>query len=283
MKFINGYFDRLAIGALFIGSIISIFVAILIFCSVLFNFKPFIEVSGTTLFGLTDFKKGIPLEIKLNVNSELPDTIINYSATNNFGGSSSGEIYISRGEKRLGSFNFINHQESVVLDTFLFKQNIHEWNSKDPTQTSISSHAFKLTDAIVYIDVKNKYSKIIFILPQILTMLLLGFCCWHFAMVLYSIRLGESFIADNYRRLNRIGLAFIIFQLIWILLTFALSKFSAGVSLWNQKQNYTLYSFSGSPDYRLNFSYFFIGGAILILAQAFKRGYQIQQEQDLTV
>jgi hypothetical protein len=277
MKFISWYFERLAIGVLYFVSITSIFFAIFILCSVIFNFKPYVKI-GSVTYGYANFKNGIPVSLKLNSNANFPDTTIHYWSKYK-----SGSISIYNGEKNLGSLNSVVRDEPFMADTILFKQHIFEWQSNNPAENSISSNAFTITDAIVYINVKNTFMKVMFILPQVLGMFFMGFCCWHFATLLQSISIEKSFSVDNFKRLNIIGFAFIIFPFISVAIYFAAIHFSAGISILNNNNNYTIYDFSGSPDYSFNFSYFFIGIAILIFGQAFKRGYQIQTEQELTV
>jgi hypothetical protein len=277
MKSNNTFIDSLVIGALRIGSISTILFAIIVFCSIIFNFKPFIE-KGSFAFGITDFKRGIPVQINLNSNAELPDTILHYSSIKNqFNGTE--KIYKSSSILPRIKKSFVL-DGSVTIDTFLLNQNIHKFITEEKSGI-IYSNAFKLTQATIYVGATKMYSKILFILPLVLEMFFWGFCCWHFASFLDSIKSGESFIANNVKRLNKIGLAFIAFQVLNISFSYVLYHFSAGISLKNN--GFTILDFSGAPDYSLSLTYSFIGVVILILAKAFKRGCQIQQEQDLTI
>ena len=121
-------------------------------------------------------------------------------------------------------------------------------------------------------------------LPTIFLLLLMPYCFWQFALFLQSIQRGSSFDLSNYKRLRNIGLALLCYNLLLIVFDHYFSHFTILISFVSSKPDFrNPFYISGNPDLDYGISYFLAGCAFLILASAFKKGHQLQQEQDLTI
>lgn len=147
------------------------------------------------------------------------------------------------------------------------KYRVVDWNiSTDKTHKKILIPVSK-----TYYQIFNVFSIVIAIALALLffTVIVRGFIVF-----LIEIAKGKAFSVENYKKLYRIAylIAFIpLYNIIpklifhWIYRSYYQNEF-------------TIYI-----DWGENIKWIFIALVILILAKAFKKGYQIQQEQDLTV
>lgn len=93
--------------------------------------------------------------------------------------------------------------------------------------------------------------------------------------IVKSISEGNSFTADNIRRLQTIGLLVAISPIVEFCIEYG--------CLWWLNVNYSLEGLKVVADTKLGFFTFMIGLIIYTVAFAFQHGYQMKLEQDLTV
>jgi len=95
-----------------------------------------------------------------------------------------------------------------------------------------------------------------------------------FIVFLIEIAKGKAFSVENYKRLYKIAYLIAFIPLINIIPKIIFHWIYSSY----YKNEFTIYI-----DWGENIKWIFISLVIVILAKAFKKGYQIQQEQDLTV
>ncbi len=134
--------------------------------------------------------------------------------------------------------------------------------------------------ALMYPISKHQY-KNLFLSLQLVGLLQLCFIAYFIVglpcQIIWNISRGRAFTQKNYRRLKMIGLIIILSAFISHLTPYIVNCFLAN-SIPKQ--------FKMSPFLDSVFSYllyYFIGVAVFVLGLAFQRGYNLQQEQNLTI
>lgn len=137
---------------------------------------------------------------------------------------------------------------------------------------------------MVHIQTKTLKEKSILVLPLIFLLLLILYCFWQFALFLQNIQSGSSFDVSNYKRLINIGLALLSYNFLLIIFNHYFSHFSILISFTSSKPGFrSPFHQSGTPDLDYEISYALAGFVFPILASAFKKGNQLQQDNDLTI
>lgn len=134
--------------------------------------------------------------------------------------------------------------------------------------------------ALMYPISKHQYKNLFFSL-QLVGLLQLCFIAYFIVglpcQIIWNISRGRAFIQKNYRRLKLIGLVILITTFIAHITPYIVNSI-LGDSIPIQ--------FRMLPFLQSLFSYifyYFIGVAVFILGLAFQRGYNLQQEQNLTI
>lgn len=268
MKIIKWFIDQFGIGGLVIGSIFSFITAIILLLSIIFNFPPYIPFSKGN--------EGIPVEVNIPLSITFPDTSIVIETKK--GNSGIFDLNNTVEEKLL-----LPKNDSIIYSDTIFSD-IRFWGSNNKKNPVITS--FEMQSGKVYIKPEKFSQRLILSLPILLKFLLIGFCAWQIAMVLSFIRTGEAFNNKNYRRVASVGWSLIIYALGLFLIKLLFEPdFTSMDILFNSSiPNYREpISLHGNTSAQLNFSWIIIGCVFLITAQAFQKGYKLQQEQDLTI
>jgi hypothetical protein len=97
--------------------------------------------------------------------------------------------------------------------------------------------------------------------------------------ILASLRAGSPFIAENARRLQRIGVAVLTLETLrWVVVLTVVAPTIEGLA-FGAKDQRRVVEISAWPDLLT----LFLGGAVLVLAEVFRQGTRMQDEQSLTV
>lgn len=125
-------------------------------------------------------------------------------------------------------------------------------------------------------------SKTVFIIWKILSyvisliflIIFLGFLARNFILFILDLSKGEAFTQKNYQRL---------FYIAYTLLFCALFIFTVKLIIHLTYKKYYTGDFTFYYDWGENAQYIMVALITLLIAKAIKRGYEIKQEQDLTV
>ncbi len=282
MKFINWWTNNYTIGGLYLVSILTFIFSLILLGSLLFGYHPNYKTKGGFVFGIADFEKGIPLD--LQISSLIPDTSISLATQK---GIISGDDPAKIREYLNDQLKIINNR-LVTSDTTTLHYRLIPWNSKeilDDTSNYLGKISnMKIKGVSVHIQPENFMSRLILIFPIILQMLLIAFCSWRLGAFLHFIQNDYSFDKSNYKRLRNIGWGLIVYNLVLFTFDFLLSRFTIIISTQSTNNNFqSPLHLSGNPDLHYGYLYFLGGCIFLILASAFNKGHQLQNEQDLTI
>ena len=283
MKFINWWVNNFTIGGFFIVNVLSAIFSLILIGSLFFGYHPYYKTKSGWAFGFADFEKGIPVDIKFN--GSLPDTMINLQTKT--GGISGGE-----GTKIINEYieNLKSKGDTTIIkaDSITLGYEVNDWsdwnNIKRNSKEFGIIRGMKFNSGSVHIEPVTFRGRFIFQFPIILLLLLMSYGFWQFAMFLQYIQSDSSFDPSNYKRLRNIGLALLWYNLILLVLDHYFYRLTFIIHRSSTKMEYGSYlTFSANPDLPYGLSYFLAGAIFLILATAFKKGHQLQQEQDLTI
>jgi|GEM_PF-1542769 len=285
MKFLNWWVNNFTIGGFFVASVITGILGLILIGSLIFGYQPYYKSKLTNpsfTFSFTDFVKGIPLNLEFS--DEILDTNINVQ-TKRSGISGSDTRAI---KKYLEKLTTNDYDQIVFADTIKLDYTISDW--RDMKLVNFDSKIFdvtgnlKLKNGVVHIQPKTLKERSILVLPLIFLLLLMSYCFWQFALFLQYIQSGSSFDVSNYNRLRNVGLALLSYNFLLIIFSHYFSHFSILISFTSSKPDFrSPFHLSGTPDLDYEISYALAGFVFLILASAFKKGNQLQQENDLTI
>ncbi len=269
MKSLKERIKNFIISGFFIGSIFSTLLTLIYIGSVVFGYRPYYELKNVILN--SQFENGIPLPVKIH-NLIVDSTILLTSIP-----TSISELTANYPKQ---------YTDTVFSNTDTMAVRIAKSPFAD-VDTVINKRAFtvgeelEFTGMTIHVKPKNFKERAIFMFPNILGGLLMSFCLWQLATFLQYIRIGSSFDASNHKRLRKIGLALITYNVIMILFDLYFSGFSVRVNIASELGSKPFY-LSGTPDLSYGYLYFYAGCIFIILSSAFKKGNQLQEEQDLT-
>ena len=178
----------------------------------------------------------------------------------------------------LVSINLILFVISIVNPDFNIVENEVTYNAENQitsiNQSIIEPSIRSYNGSFFYVS-RNKFNVIMY---RIRDIILFGFGIWlvyHLRKVFSTLIKKEPFIKENAVRIRIIGLITIIFEL---LRTFM--KFENGLYL---KNKVLLYGGNITPKFELNFVTIFLGLVIIVIAEIFRIGTQLKEEQELTI
>ena len=127
--------------------------------------------------------------------------------------------------------------------------------------------------------------KFLLSIPLLLILILIFNCSRQIALFINNISKGNSFSPTNFQRMNNSGYAIIItYILLFVYDLIINSKSSISVFLESSlKDFWSPFNYNFRIDSKMDVFWLFVGVFFIILASAFKSGYNLQQDQDLTV
>lgn len=241
MKIIKWWVDRFAIGGLMLGSLFSTLTGILLLLYAVFFIDPYIKTGKNNTFGISEFQNGIPVQVKM-------PSYKSWTAEIPYPDSSgTGRIFLN--------------------------------TAAGPLRNGATVTTGQFDTGTLYVTTTDRMQRFLLLLPAILKVLTFSFVAWQIAVLLSTVRAGESFSTENNKRLLRSG---------WLILGIYL--FLTVYEIFYQPFGaYTMHTFSGEmvtdiyPDQQVSFSWLVVGCIFIILSLAFRKGETLQQEQDLTV
>lgn len=226
--------------------------------------------------------KGYP--IKARIQLDIPDTLIIYK---NKLLNSSGAISKSDYKEWIDDFNKIKKDKQLDKTYQINEFNIYKKGSKDVSK-EINNLKVQTEDSEInlIINPKNLFFKSILILKNYLTLAVLLFVSYQ-CMYLFK-QLKENFIFDKLlnRRIKNIGFSLIIFQIIKIFVSIITIQNLSSInyqhyipSIDNTRFNFMhLY-----PVIDYNIQSLFLGLSLIVLSKLLSYGYDLQNENELTI
>ena len=253
-----------------ITSIVLGLLALLLIVTMLFGIKPFIKREHSTI-GLLDYQKGIP--VKMVVGEMIRDTSLILEAQN-------ASFY---GDGMLADSFYKKYADKITYgDTIVVLYDA----SGQKGEAKVRIGGSKINSITAFLNTKDFKIRVLFHLPVILEFLVWAFLCFQLARLLDSIQAGVFFDKKHFSKIFISGIAIILVQVILFIISIfqndyfqnlhvsfesTIPHFRAPVSL----DAYHLNNFDGK--------WFLIGCILVIIASAFKNGYKLKKEQELTI
>jgi hypothetical protein len=270
-KLLFSWIETFAIGGLMIAALLSTIVFFLILLYALFDVKPYIKYSSGEI-GLTDFENGIP--IPANIAYRFPHNNVYGEVVSSKGMTSGGSEHVLIEKRHLDSLNI---QNTMYLDTFNTQYDIF-YPSRD---VGLTINAASIKTGTVNIETSDLGKRLLFLSPILFATLVSGYCMWQMTLLLQSITKQSPFEKINFKRLRNVGYAIILYQIVLIVLS-ALFHLDIDIFLFSSTLRHPI-SFTAHQESNFSLQWLLLGTAILILALAFKRGVELQEEQTLTI
>jgi hypothetical protein len=283
MKFIKWWLDNFIVGLFSLGSIIITLFCLILLGAMLFGYNPYYQNKSTgSVFGFTNFVEGIP--IKIEFNNAVPDTAINiYTARQSALLGADGKF----ARKFVDSISASGQDSIVSSDTLTLRYELDNGQVKPAGSASEQlrvAGSMNLRSGQLYMLASTKFQRGMLIMPILFFLCLIAYCFWQFSRFIHLIQSGHAFHRLNHTRIRNIGFALIAYNFLLLVLDKTFYQFGLLVSFEsNGGSPGGSHTLSARPDLDYGFSYFISGCIFLIVASAFKRGYQLQQEQALTI
>lgn len=272
MKIINWFTNKYLLGAMIISSIGCCLIACLTLLFLLFNINPYYQ-SKTFAFGY-NMKDGLEVEVTDQVIND-KDTIILYKTQKGKQGETESLDSVFMNET-------IGNDSITQLDTIKRTYEIFDWGTMNE-QPQFTVGNFDIKAFNIKIKPTTTIAKDVVWLPFMLTMLLYAYVLYQFAMFLHFIQQGVSFEMVNYIRLRNIGFSLLGFQLLGYLYNWIFNHYTISVDTISTLPHFKNYLYFSGAIKGTSGIYLVTGIFFLILAKAFQRGHNLQQEQDLTI
>lgn len=272
MKIINWFTDKYLLGGTMLTSIGCLIYAFLILLFLLFNINPYYK-SKTFALGY-NIKDGLEIEVGDEIISDKDTTILFKTQKGKQGKTKSLDNAFMN--------ETIGNDSITQLDTITRSYDILNWNDFNK-QPQFTVGNFDIKAFSVKIKPTTTIAKYVVWLPQILKMFLYAYVLYQFAMFLHFIQQGASFEMVNYKRLRNIGFSLLGFQLFGYFYDWIFNHYTISVDTISTLPHFKNYLYFSGSVKGSGGIYLVTGIFFLILAKAFQRGHNLQQEQDLTI
>jgi Protein of unknown function (DUF2975) len=263
-----------------VTSIVSVVYIILILLYALADIRPYITFSNGDKLGFVDAETGIPTPIRMSVSLE---------DSSFFDKTAAGSRIYGTGYKsamRHGVFKDATPRSPAIYSDTIVTQyaiaNVEAMENKNGPAAYIA--AGSITSGVIHVVTGRRGWRVLLLSPLILFFSLIAFCAWQIARLLNDILAGNEFGNGNYTRLRNIGWGVIAYQLFLFLLQLAVENQVVFITFYSTIPNYrSPVDLVARPQIDCSFTWMIGGIILLILAYAFKKGHQLQLEQDLTI
>jgi hypothetical protein len=145
-------------------------------------------------------------------------------------------------------------------------------------KTDIEEINIPARSSSIFIPFNHKHEMILYILISLISFLVIGYSFivfYQIKRIIDSLKMGSPFIPLNVRRLFRIGIMVFFLPILFILIDLYLFYWI--------NATYNFHGFSIRPDFKFNIALFAGGILVMLIAEIFKQGVRIKEEQDLTI
>lgn len=226
--------------------------------------------------------KGYPLTTRIQLNT--PDTLINYKNANH-----NGSGFVSKSEYREDAkeFNKI-HQNNNLNKTYqinqlkIYGKRFEDLNSKIE-KINIQDYN---SEVDVIINPKDVFFKSILILKTYLKLLLLLFITHQCMHLFLNLKNKFAFDIQLNRKIRNIGYSLIVYQSINMIASFIVTHYIWIIEYQHFIPNIknSMFKFmSFTPVVEYNWKTLFLGLCLIVVAKLLNYGYDLQNENELTI
>jgi hypothetical protein len=225
--------------------------------------------------------KGYPVNAKIHL--QIPDTLINYKINNQ-----SGSIAKSNNKEFNRSFDEIKKDNSYTktyqINSFEIYNNstLHEVK-KETLNPTIQ---FQDSEIKVTLNPKDYFFKSILVLKNYLSLGLLLFISFQSRRLFKQLRTNFAFNDVLNQRIKNIGYSLIAYQVINFIASIITTRYLTNINYYHYFSNidYSRFNFLNlTTSLEYNITILFLGLCCLVLAKLLKYGYDLQNENDLTI
>lgn len=283
MGFSGNLVYRFSQGVLGIACIVSLLAAAVLTVHVLFpSFHPYIKTGSGSVFGFTDYEKGIPFTTE--GADRIPDTSLRLDYRLKGGGTSS--LYTSRDghgvNDEISREVIERHKEDtlVAADTITAS---YYWRYNDKPDPDV--RGAEITSIRFFLWPRSLGRRLLLFLPVLVNLLALAYCSWQLSYLMELIVRGEAFRRRGSKRLARVAYTILLVQLFHLLYEFSGVYYSSiridfNANVKGFRMPVGLGGHSGSA---IDLQWLLAGCILLIIAKGFERGDRLQENEDLTV
>jgi len=226
--------------------------------------------------------KGYKLTTQIQLS--LPDTLITYK---NDLTKSSGLVSKADAKEYNNHFNQVKNDTSLKKTYHINKFEIYNKNFVD-VKKEFSNLKIQGSDSTldIIINPKDYFFKSVLILKNYLPLILLLFVSYQ-CMRLFK-QLKANFAFDNVlnQRIKSIGYSFIAFPVINMIISYITMQYFVIINYHHYTNSIYSQGFNIinlNPIFEYNFQTLFLGLCLIVLAKLLKHGYDLQNENDLTI
>lgn len=267
MKAIQSLIPRIATLIFHMASIIAGLIFLILITSILFNFNPILNIKNKHL-GISGYDKGF-----------IPASFSSYKSLT--------DMSIKR---KTDSDSFIDYKSYTTTTTTQLNIPVIQSDTITTVYKDMSRNNFQVSGLIIekgkiLIKPTSMKQKLILSTPLLLILLMIFYGSRQIAIFLNNISKGNSFNLTNFQRLNKAGFA-VIASYLFLFIYDAVINSTSKITVFLEsslKDFWSPFEYNFRIDSKMDVIWLMVGVFFIILASAFKSGYKLQQEQDLTV
>ena len=254
-------------------SVIFAIFAVGLLAVVLFNFRPYVNITGGQA-GFMDYKHGIPVAATKSL--DIADTSIKTYYQNGLG--IAKLPYDRYANWKLRDKGLPERSDSI----FAHYKFINLYSEVNP---DVKINGIRMDRVKVYLQTKNVGYRLYYTYPVILNCMVASYCFWLLAQFVSAIQKGWSFTKQNRLRLEKVGFAVFFLQAAYFIVEFIPPLIdNVGVSYTSPIPGYwSHFDFLAYPVKPFSMTWLLISAVILVVANAFQDGEMLQEDKDLTI
>ncbi|WP_289663711.1 DUF2975 domain-containing protein [Flavobacterium panacagri] len=222
-------------------------------------------------------------QIKTQIQLTIPDTTIIYKDKGMFGLTSK-----SKNSEFNGTFNGIKNDKKLEKNYQINNFEVYNFNNED---YKIKKEFYNIdpqaSDNLnVIINPKNYFFKAILFAQTYLSLLLALFISYQLMRLFKQLRTNFAFDQLLNKRIRNIGYSFIAFQIITILISKIITQYLSTIRYYHYIPsigNSEFHFMSLSTYVEYNWQMLFLGLCLIVLAKLLSYGYDLQNENELTI
>ncbi|MFD1601442.1 DUF2975 domain-containing protein [Flavobacterium artemisiae] len=222
-------------------------------------------------------------EINARIQSSISDTLIFYKGTN-----ISGSISKSKSKELNKRFNEIKNDKKLTKMYQINNFDIYNFNNKD---SDIKKEFYDVkqsspSDLNIIINPKNYLFKAILAIKTYLSLILVLFVSYQLMKLFKQLRTNFAFDQILNKRIRNIGYSLISFQVITLLISIIITQHLSIISYYHyiptvENSEFRYMSLGIYIEY--NWQILFLGLCLVVLAKLLSYGYDLQNENELTI
>lgn len=228
----------------------------------------------------THHSKGYPVKARIQLN--IPDTLINYKGKLN-----KGIVLKSKNEETNALFNEVKKDTQYVktyqINSFEMYNDKDFRINKEKIKPTVKDYNAEIKLTLIP---KDYFFKSVLILKYYLSLILILFVAFQFMRLFKQLR--EDFVFNNLlnQRIKNIGYSLIAYQLVNLIASIIAMKYVSGIIYKHyipsiEGSEFNFMNLTTIAEY--NLEVLFLGLCCLVLAKLLNYGYELQNENDLTI